>query len=175
MRDAGRKLRNSNSPPPPIPTFTTTEVLRLEYIMFNFIKTRRHVVDEKENEDYEALLSESEDATQLPKRRRNGTTNVVCLVLSHLLIAAAGLLLGRTLLFSPDNFCASHVTHYCMLTLSMRLDACTDWLLAPILKDVGVKWSMQNFNGSFKQRTIYREDPSPEVDQAWEALGIDCK
>lgn len=31
------------------------------------------------------------------------------------------------------------------------------------------------FNGSFKEKTIYREDPSPEVDEAWEALGVDCK
>lgn len=48
-------------------------------------------------------------------------------------------------------------------------------LSAPIVEDVGVKWSPQMFNGSFKEKTIYREDPSPEVDEAWDALGVDCK
>jgi hypothetical protein len=43
------------------------------------------------------------------------------------------------------------------------------------MKDVSVKWSPQIFNGSFKEKTIYREDPSPEVDEAWEALGVDCE
>jgi hypothetical protein len=30
------------------------------------------------------------------------------------------------------------------------------------------------FNGSFYKEDIYRQDPSPEVDAAWEALGTNC-
>ena len=31
------------------------------------------------------------------------------------------------------------------------------------------------FNGSFMKENIYRQAGSPEVDAAWQALGIDCK
>lgn len=34
---------------------------------------------------------------------------------------------------------------------------------------------MKSFNGSFMAETIYRKEASPEVDKAWEDLGVDCK
>lgn len=30
------------------------------------------------------------------------------------------------------------------------------------------------FNGSFFDETIYRREASPQVDAAWEALGVNC-
>jgi hypothetical protein len=46
---------------------------------------------------------------------------------------------------------------------------------APVIKHVGVKFKEIPYNGSFFHEQIYRKDPSPEVDDAWKALGIDCK
>lgn len=31
------------------------------------------------------------------------------------------------------------------------------------------------FNGTFVHENIYRQNASPEVDEAWEALGIGCE
>jgi hypothetical protein len=47
-------------------------------------------------------------------------------------------------------------------------------LIALILEDVDVSYSTVQFNGSFKKEIIYRQDASPEVDAAWEALGVNC-
>lgn len=34
---------------------------------------------------------------------------------------------------------------------------------------------MKQFNGTFMVEDVYRRPGSPEVDAAWEALGLDCK
>jgi len=81
--------------------------------MFKFNRSKPDTKDEKERGDYEALLADSEDGTQPIQKRRKSTTSVVLLVLSHLLIAVGGFLLGRVLFFSADDFCAHHVNHYC--------------------------------------------------------------
>lgn len=46
---------------------------------------------------------------------------------------------------------------------------------APLLKDVSVQYKYREFNGSFMNEDVYRQEGSPEVDEAWEALGVDCK
>jgi hypothetical protein len=51
----------------------------------------------------------------------------------------------------------------------------SDEFAAPVIKDAGIEYSVNNFNGSFFKEGIYRQLGSPEVDAAWEALGVDCK
>jgi hypothetical protein len=46
---------------------------------------------------------------------------------------------------------------------------------APVLTEVGVKYAWKTFNGTFMKENIYRQAGSPEVDTAWEALGVDCE
>ncbi|PLB35155.1 oxidase ustYa family protein [Aspergillus candidus] len=46
---------------------------------------------------------------------------------------------------------------------------------SPLLRDMGVKYHVQQYNGSFLHENIYRQDASPEVDEAWEALGTDYR
>lgn len=45
---------------------------------------------------------------------------------------------------------------------------------APLLEEVGIKYGVVHYNGSFLEETIYRQRGSPEVDDAWEALGVNC-
>ncbi|KAH9835490.1 Oxidase ustYa [Teratosphaeria destructans] len=45
---------------------------------------------------------------------------------------------------------------------------------SPLLDEVPIRYETVQFNGSFLQETIYRQRPSPEVDAAWEALGVNC-
>lgn len=46
---------------------------------------------------------------------------------------------------------------------------------SPITRDLDISYHWQNFNGSFLQQNIYRQAASPEVDQAWEDLGINYR
>ncbi|KAG6015868.1 hypothetical protein E4U43_004646 [Claviceps pusilla] len=46
---------------------------------------------------------------------------------------------------------------------------------APLLRDVPLRYESHVFNGSFTKQNIYRQAPSPEVDQAWEDLGVDYR
>lgn len=55
------------------------------------------------------------------------------------------------------------------------MQALTYYSVAPILRDVQIEYSTKEFNGSFFKEDIYRQPGSPEVDAAWEALGVDCK
>lgn len=46
---------------------------------------------------------------------------------------------------------------------------------APVVRDVKPNWHTQLFNGSFLHQNIYRQSAGPEVDAAWDALGVNCK
>ncbi|WEW58382.1 hypothetical protein PRK78_003850 [Emydomyces testavorans] len=43
-----------------------------------------------------------------------------------------------------------------------------------MLKDISVSYDTVQFNGSFSHESIYRQVASPEVDEAWLALGAEC-
>lgn len=47
-------------------------------------------------------------------------------------------------------------------------------MTAPLLKEVGIKYDFVHYNGSFLEETIYRQRGSPEVDDAWDELGVNC-
>ncbi|KHN94754.1 uncharacterized protein MAM_07350 [Metarhizium album ARSEF 1941] len=59
---------------------------------------------------------------------------------------------------SVDAECAAHTTQW-----------------SPVLRDVAVSYETQVFNGSFMRENIYRQQGSPEVDEAWEDLGVDYR
>lgn len=44
-----------------------------------------------------------------------------------------------------------------------------------MVKEVKPNWHTVRFNGSFLHENIYRQSAGPEVDAAWEALGVDCE
>ncbi|CAM1510541.1 Fc.00g008760.m01.CDS01 [Cosmosporella sp. VM-42] len=57
-----------------------------------------------------------------------------------------------------DQNCAAHTTQW-----------------SPLLNDVQIKYEFQHFDGNFMNESIYRQKGSPEVDAAWEALGVDSR
>jgi hypothetical protein len=57
-----------------------------------------------------------------------------------------------------DRRCAEHTTKW-----------------SPVLRDVPIRYTLQSFNGSFMDEDVYRMEGSPEVDAAWEALGVDYR
>lgn len=46
---------------------------------------------------------------------------------------------------------------------------------APLLEDIDITFEDVNFNGSFFKDTKFQLAAGPEVDAAWQSLGVDCK
>ncbi|KAL5358083.1 hypothetical protein BJX96DRAFT_182665 [Aspergillus floccosus] len=46
---------------------------------------------------------------------------------------------------------------------------------APLMRDMDVTYHVEQFNGEFLTENIYRQNASQEVDDAWEALGVDYR
>ncbi|KAJ6036234.1 hypothetical protein N7540_000513 [Penicillium herquei] len=57
-----------------------------------------------------------------------------------------------------DVLCAYHVSQY-----------------SPVLKETGFDYITQKFNGSLLKENVFRQDASPEVDAAWESLGVNYR
>ena len=51
----------------------------------------------------------------------------------------------------------------------------TDYSDSPITDNIKLEYSNHHFDAKHSIDTIYRHLGSVEVDQAWEALGSDCK
>jgi ethanolamine ammonia-lyase large subunit len=51
----------------------------------------------------------------------------------------------------------------------------TESCAGPIIDDVHIDFHTVQFNGTFTHENIYRQDPAPEVDAAWEDIGISCE
>ncbi|KAH8897452.1 hypothetical protein GQ53DRAFT_887984 [Thozetella sp. PMI_491] len=88
---------------------------------------------------------------------RSSLCQVVILVLSHLFLALLGAIWAWNTI-NLDANCAAYTTQY-----------------SPILDEVNIKYEWWHFNGSFMQETVYRRKGDPEVDAAWEALGLDSR
>ena len=50
-----------------------------------------------------------------------------------------------------------------------------DPIIAPIMEDIDISYDVIRYSGSLMHENIFRQTGSPEVDAAWESLGIDCK
>ncbi|OAA59159.1 hypothetical protein SPI_06361 [Niveomyces insectorum RCEF 264] len=59
---------------------------------------------------------------------------------------------------SLDRQCSAHTTHY-----------------SPLLDDVDIHYAPVHFDGSFMEENEYRRPGAPDVDAAWEALGVDYR
>jgi hypothetical protein len=47
--------------------------------------------------------------------------------------------------------------------------------IAPLLEDIKISYRELAYNGTFMTENIYRQSAAPEVDEAWEALGVNCE
>jgi hypothetical protein len=117
-------------------------------------------------DDSESLLSHDfngpQDTAARPSsnRRRWTTCTLISILLGTNLLTAliSSWLASHYRPFNADRFCAKHTSHP-----------------SPLLDEIDIQYSVVDYNGSFFHETIYRQDPSPEVDAAWEDLGIDYR
>lgn len=73
-----------------------------------------------------------------------------------------------------DKVCLHHISQYCV-SISPSNEDDADRISAPVVNEVRPNWHTIRYNGTFFHENIYRQAASPEVDAAWEALGIECK
>ncbi|ODA76826.1 hypothetical protein RJ55_07342 [Drechmeria coniospora] len=103
----------------------------------------------------------------IPQDRRKRRPWLPLLVRAVLFLAvavvlcAASFFAGARAAIRPsalDAKCAAHTTQW-----------------SPLLKDVPIRYEAQLFNGSFMKENIYRQVGSPEVDKAWDDLGVNYR
>ncbi|KAF1938481.1 hypothetical protein EJ02DRAFT_425704 [Clathrospora elynae] len=142
--------------------------------MFDIFRTRpRHTrlpQRDSESHDDDTLLPSSSSSTSLTlkpavleRSSRDVRVAVKTLVLCTIVYVGAAMWIAfsvqrTTFVADPDDFCLHHVSHY-----------------SPVVKEVKPNWHTKLFNGSFLHQNIYRQSAGPEVDAAWDALGVNYR
>ncbi|KAJ5281326.1 hypothetical protein N7478_006698 [Penicillium angulare] len=108
-------------------------------------------VKDSDNECEERLLAEEEGMLWIGDDEGNSYSTYTILllwVLGLYIIFMAGALFGFFWRGDLNGLCSQHISQYCEL---------------------------QSFNGSLVKENIFRQDASPEVDAAWDSLGINYR
>ncbi|EPE27422.1 hypothetical protein GLAREA_04213 [Glarea lozoyensis ATCC 20868] len=103
-------------------------------------------------------LTGNDNDGKVPSRKL--PTTFVCLLLgvAFFLSAILGALSGILLTQDPDKYCFQRTSRF-----------------SPVTQDTQISYHLTRFNGSFMHENIYRKPASPEVDEAWQALGVDYR
>ncbi|KAK6212194.1 tat pathway signal sequence [Colletotrichum tabaci] len=114
--------------------------------------------DESE-EDLESLPSAPDAREHSVHRRRvwGYAAAAAVFIVSNIISARVGAHLASSAT-NLDRACAAHTTQW-----------------SPVLQNVDVKYDWKHFNGSFMQEDVFRKEASPEVDAAWESMGVDYR
>ena len=128
--------------------------------------------------DEKALRGEEagwEQQTLKEGRGRLGSWLLLILTstLTLILGLAIGTYTGHDVIAPSTDRCVDHTTQ-ASLSLLLSIEASLT-AKAPILRDLSINLHTERFNGSFMKENIYRRQGSPEVDQAWEDLGVNCQ
>lgn len=132
-----------------------------------------------DSEDADSRQSVEQPLRRRPSRRRANRLVYCCIsvlfVVSNLISILLGGLISKQVR-DLDSICAAHTNKYCKAAgQDPEQQRQLTIPLAPVLKDVKIRFEDMKFNGSFMDVNIYRQRGSPEVDAAWEALGVNCK
>jgi hypothetical protein len=136
------------------------------------------------DEDDEALLSSSNESLPVTYLANGHGKAATTIALRTALLCTAvyfgigiwlGLIVKNTRFINDvDTFCLHHISQYCV-SISSSTGAVADIIPAPVVNEVKPNWHTIRYNGTFFHENIYRQAASPEVDAAWEALGVDCE
>jgi len=115
-------------------------------------------LDVEEVEDADDLYGRVSTRQSHKKPRKLYLVPIITLVvISSICSGVLGVYLGHRTR-DLDTTCAAYTTQY-----------------SPVLKEAKLKYSITRFNGTFMDEDIYRQTGSPEVDAAWQALGVDYR
>jgi len=114
-----------------------------------------------QKDDSEAPLSSRTSLDTVPPLRTRVPSwcAISALVItSSCLTGLLGMWAGTHWLLNPDKFCIRHTSQY-----------------SPILEELDLGYEVIRFNGSLLKANIFRQPAGPEVDAAWESLGVDYR
>ena len=121
-------------------------------------------------------LSDRENAIELGHRRSRNIP-IVLIAINVLLFLASCVSWWNILRHGRHerNQLLKDTSYYCELEQNRLFASLTKRLVAPMLDTIDIPMSTWRINGSLFQEdaefpSVYREDPSPEVDAAWDRL-----
>ncbi|KAH7033608.1 uncharacterized protein B0I36DRAFT_321752 [Microdochium trichocladiopsis] len=94
-------------------------------------------------------------------KRRSTCRTYCCTVIGYAVFATIFIFIGAQITrhnLDLDRRCSRYTTKH-----------------SPLVDHVAIKYTDQKFNGTFMKEDIYRQPASPEVDEAWTALGVDAR
>ncbi|KAK7545233.1 tat pathway signal sequence [Phyllosticta citricarpa] len=123
-------------------------------------KYSRLSTDEGKAEDHERLLSDDEGSPEIKSRTNSwwSLSSIIALWVATFCVAG---FIGAWIGVQQTEHSAKIIDYISQYS--------------PIVDDVGVYFSNIRFNGSLMKENIFRQDASPEVDAAWESLGINYR
>ena len=77
--------------------------------------------------------------------------------------------MGKLCTSATSVYCTYDISSHSKLILELKL------LLAPVMEDMNPAYHDTRFNASLHLPTLYGQEPSTRVDQAWLELGANCK
>ncbi|KAK8137366.1 hypothetical protein PG984_005306 [Apiospora sp. TS-2023a] len=117
------------------------------------MKGRQTLSLEDQDEEHQSLVPEPLYAPQ--HRQKQWPTICLAVAFSLSLLTNFALLMSMNARSDLDSICALH----------------TSQARSPLTDAVKVKYTSRRFDGTFLNATPYFDDPSPEVDERWLALG----
>jgi Mycotoxin biosynthesis protein UstYa len=135
-----------------------------------------------ESDDTETFLSSSEKSERYstpPNRTLSPYVIAISLLLASVATITLGFCVGQRFPSDLDETCTRHTSKYCRFPTTSA-NACNAFLtksllLAPILDENIISYDVVEFDGRFTRENAFRQDAGPEVDAAWEGLGVHCK
>lgn len=127
------------------------------------------------------LLSEEESgfwepSEKVQRRKSSGWWKIILYPVGVGLIFLAGIAGGYHWQdVDVNKRCLEHVSQKGKRHEDLLERVSTNADTAPLMRDMDVTYHVEQFNGEFLTENIYRQNASQEVDDAWEALGVDCK
>ncbi|KAF8865817.1 hypothetical protein BDZ45DRAFT_375658 [Acephala macrosclerotiorum] len=114
--------------------------------------------DSQNGEDYDHLLPQEESLLRRPPRIIPRWIFIVGSPIISLLLIGFGAWLGSHSTYNFNAKCLEHAQKW-----------------SPIQRDVNNNYHEVLFNGSFMKQNAFRLEASPEVDAAWDSLGINYR
>jgi hypothetical protein len=161
---------------------STPNLIISEFEMFSFSsKPLSNFEKIRDLEGHEHLLADKTHSPSAPQltvpvaRGPSWLTTIVAVICTAILSGLLGVLVGDDRGSNTDALCIRRTSQYCKHEHSTKYTNIAKHPTAPIVKDVGVKYSMVRFEGSLLKPNNFKLDAGPEVDAAWRSLGADCK
>jgi hypothetical protein len=129
-----------------------------------------------QSEDCESLSHETEKSESprlLSSSLASQLFTAILLLITLVIGAVLGAWLGSNRFIKANEFCIHEVSQDCRSS-SRPHKFKSSHLAAPLLEDIDINFSTIRFNGSLLHENIFRKPASPEVDAAWQSLGVDC-